>query len=818
MSVDPGSGTVYLLDAAGPRIVRLEPAADGSLEQGSVSELDLRGAVSGPVRGLALDPASGHLFLRSGQSLLELSGAGAPLRSYDLSASGLQDPQALAFAPSGDRTDDPAALSLYVADSGGGARQSSGQIVELSLSVQATATPPIDFSSVLVTTVNMAGLNPPSPDTSGITYVAGSDRLVISDGEVEETVNGITHFQGANVWELNRTGLTLARTANISNVPPTVVPMTNEPTGVAYNPANGHYYFSDDGQRKIFDLNPGADGLVGTTGDSWSSFDTSASGNGDPEGVAYDTFGGHLFVADGLNREIYEYTSQGALVGHFDTAQWGVEDPESVEFNPVSGTLFILSDRSNTLPPAPIIVETTTSGTLLQTIDASASGAFKPAGLAYAPASDGTASKRFYIVDRGVDNNADPNAVDGKLYELTAPQPSAPANEPPTVSAGPDLSATLPASVSLDGTVTDDGKPNPPATVTATWTQVGGPGVLSFGNANAVDTSASASVAGVYTARLTASDSQFSASDEATLTFSGTGSASSLDVRVPGGPSDAEERPDHSVALGSTDLDMMTQDESNLLVGTRFTGVTVPQGATITNAYVQFTADRADSVSTSLTIRGQAADNPGLFTTTASDLSARPTTSASASWSPAAWLAAGDAGLAQRTSNLAPVVQEIVGRSGWASGNALVLLVSGSGTRVARSFNTLSGTNAPLLHLEWTAGGGNAAPVITSGGGGASASLSAAENQTFATDVDAVDATSDPLTYSIAGGADAARFSINSGTGVVSFVSAPNFEVPTDAGQNNVYDLIVSVSDGNGGSDSQAIAVSVLNVNEFNPV
>ena len=65
--------------------------------------------------------------------------------------------------------------------------------------------------------------------------------------------------------------------------------------------------------------------------------------------------------------------------------------------------------------------------------------------------------KRFYIVDRGVDNNNDPNAVDGKLYELTTPPAGPPANLPPVVDAGSDQSVALPASASLDGTVTDDG-------------------------------------------------------------------------------------------------------------------------------------------------------------------------------------------------------------------------------------------------------------------------------------------------------------------------------------------------------------------------
>src|SRR5437660_1043080 len=58
----------------------------------------------------------------------------------------------------------------------------------------------------------------------------------------------------------------------------------------------------------------------------------------------------------------------------------------------------------------------------------------------------------------------------------------------------------------------------------------------------------------------------------------------------------------------------------------------------------------------------------------------------------------------------------------------------------------------------------------------------------------------------------AAKFAINPTSGVLSFVTAPNFEAPTDVGGNNVYDVQVQVSDGIGGLDSQAIAVTVTNV------
>ncbi|MCA9067234.1 MAG: cadherin repeat domain-containing protein, partial [Planctomycetaceae bacterium] len=103
----------------------------------------------------------------------------------------------------------------------------------------------------------------------------------------------------------------------------------------------------------------------------------------------------------------------------------------------------------------------------------------------------------------------------------------------------------------------------------------------------------------------------------------------------------------------------------------------------------------------------------------------------------------------------------------------------------------------------------NDAPVITSNGGGATASINVAENTATVTTVTSTDVDGGTAVYSIAGGADSAKFSINSSTGVLTFVSAPDLESPTDAGGNNVYDLTVQVSDGNGGTDAQDIAVTV---------
>jgi len=127
---------------------------------------------------------------------------------------------------------------------------------------------------------------------------------------------------------------------------------------------------------------------------------------------------------------------------------------------------------------------------------------------------------------------------------------------------------------------------------------------------------------------------------------------------------------------------------------------------------------------------------------------------------------------------------------------------------------TTSDSSTHIQTLTITVNDINDAPIIVSNGAGATAAVNAAENQTAVTTVTATD--QDPattLTYSIVGGADAAKFTINASTGVLTFVSAQNFENPTDVGANNVYDVQVQVSDGTL-TDVQAIAVTVTNVNE----
>ena len=76
--------------------------------------------------------------------------------------------------------------------------------------------------------------------------------------------------------------------------------------------------------------------LVGTEMIAWTSFSTSPSGNGDPEGIT-DSIAGmtnYLLWMASIGK-VYQYSLNGTLIGHFDVEIYGVLDPESVEFNPI---------------------------------------------------------------------------------------------------------------------------------------------------------------------------------------------------------------------------------------------------------------------------------------------------------------------------------------------------------------------------------------------------------------------------------------------------------------------------------------------------
>jgi uncharacterized protein YjiK len=686
LTLEP-SGTLAVLDAADAEIVTLPAGASPAAARHTA----LRGLHPSNLKGLAYNPQDLLTYVAdsSARRLYGLTADGTVASAYDIGDVGIADLRSMTFAPTADPTDDPAAYDLYVADAGSG--RTLGRVVQVSLTaaqLSATAT----TTATVVRTINTSTWNPPSPDPAGISYVPGSGRLLVSDSEVEE----MSIYQGANLWQSTLLGSVQATA--------TTVGYSNEPTGAGFNGSNGRLYISDDDADRIFEVRPGTDGRLWTSDDVLRNFSIRSIGNKDAEGVDVDTSNGDVYVVDGVATDVYRYTPSGTFLGNFDIGQYGARDPEGLTYDAVRDHLFVVDHSSRS------IYEVTKAGALVSVIDIRPVNSVKAAGITIAPASNGSGASNFYVVDRGLDNDSTPTENDGKIYEISA-GPSPTGNGAPVVDAGPDQTVALPNAATLDGTVDDDGLPNPPGTVTSTWSKVSGPGTVTFADAGAVDTTATFGEAGTFVLRLTANDSARSSSDDVTVTVQAsgsgqdTGTVEAIDVPVAGSSDDAEERVSTGTSdLTSSDLELTVDGTSSVadqVIGIRFAGVNVPRSATVTKAYVQFQVDEVSTGACSLTIRGEAVDNAATYTTATNSVSSRPLTTAEVSWAPLDWPAVGARGVDQRTPDLRAVVQQIVSRSGWAPGNAIAVVVNGTGRRTAEAFDG-SQLGQPLLHIEYT--------------------------------------------------------------------------------------------------------------------
>jgi hypothetical protein len=192
----------------------------------------------------------------------------------------------------------------------------------------------------------------------------------------------------------------------------------------------------------------------------------------------------------------------------------------------------------------------------------------------------------------------------------------------------------------------------------------------------------------------------------------GGGTCPVTDVFIATENDDAEEAASGSMDLSSSDLEMV-EESSKQTVGLRFVNLDIDQGADITNAYLEFTGNEADSVATDLTIRAQDIDTAPIFSSTAGDISGRTPTAASVSWNgsstPAmvAWSTDGT----YQSPDLSAVIEEVTSRPGWTNNNAIAFIITGTAgsKRVADAHGT--GTNAKL-HLECSAGGGGGGPPV----------------------------------------------------------------------------------------------------------
>lgn len=174
-----------------------------------------------------------------------------------------------------------------------------------------------------------------------------------------------------------------------------------------------------------------------------------------------------------------------------------------------------------------------------------------------------------------------------------------------------------------------------------------------------------------------------------------------FEARAADSNDDAEERSDGTMVLTSDDLELVTDGNEVQLVGVRVPGVWLRRRAFVREAWIQFQAAEVSTESTVLEIRAHDSGDAASFSGATSDLSNRPRTSASVDWVVPAWPVIGAQGAAQRTPDLAEIIQEIVDQPTWFRGGALVFVFEGSGVRTAESFDG-SAVAAPQLHVRYS--------------------------------------------------------------------------------------------------------------------
>lgn len=513
MTYDEVSKRWLVLDSSRKRIVVLDVrgatvhATDGP---------SLAGLGATDLQGIAAD-GSGRLYVADAASSLiyAVTIAGKEVETFEVDNLDTSTLSSMSIGRTADPTDSPASTSLYTTQRGN--KSTFGQVSEVSLQpLGATAAPaPLESTGTLARASALSELSPPSPDPAGIVYMSDLQRLLVADSEVDE----MAIYAGVNLWQISRDRSTLHDTG-------TTLKFSKEPTGVGYDPDGKRLFISDDDRARVFQITAGGDKRFGTADDPVTSFSTRAFGNDDAEDVTYDTVSGDLFISQGIGAEVWRL-SPGAngrfdgvapagddKVSNFDVGVYGIVDLEGIGYSPTRDSLF-LADRTYKK-----ILEVTKSGGLVQSIDVAGIKMKNPASVTLAPATNDATRTSLYVTARGLDNDKYPDENDGMMYEISAPH-LAPvgtvANQAPVVSAGPDTTVTQPSSALLQGSVTDDGLPDPPGFTTSAWSMVSGPGTVSFEDASAPRTTASFSADGTYVLRLTATDSALTGAADVTI-------------------------------------------------------------------------------------------------------------------------------------------------------------------------------------------------------------------------------------------------------------------------------------------------------------
>ena len=273
------------------------------------------------------------------------------------------------------------------------------------LASPAALTAPLNPSVVQI--IDTTQWSKSSPDPAGLTFIPGASpgtgSLLMSDSEIDET----PFFRPDNLFVLSETG--------VFDHSVSLQAFTKEPTGIAFNPLNGHLFISDDNTDKVFEVDPANPGSL------IASFSTKTFGADDVEDIIFDPVTGHLLISEGEQssnnpRTVFEVSNDGKTVFSTLVLPTAVGDPEGFAYDAERDVFYVSGHTSENILVVSRQGQIIDTITLLEDFRNPSGVGVKPKGLTMAPSSnpnDDASVMSLWVADYGKDQ-----FMDGRIIEI----------------------------------------------------------------------------------------------------------------------------------------------------------------------------------------------------------------------------------------------------------------------------------------------------------------------------------------------------------------------------------------------------------------